>query len=296
MSPSGVASDGHPGPVFIGGLSGTGKTALRRALEHCPSIRFTRKSYLWANHFGRHGDLRRPEQLAKAVDAVVEDGRGRSLRPDRARLLAELAVGRPSYARLIGLVHLHDAQRRGAPRWGEQFGLVELYAPAILEAWPSARFVHLVRDPRACGPSNPARAAAIGWRLARWLRSTRAGLEVAAIRPEAYRFVRFEDLVAAPDRALSEICTFFSIQATTEMTEQVRKELEQVRVQGATRGARIVERYTSRELEQLGYVPESAPSTARSTRPGRRIARVGITAWDFTVGRRLDRQLKEGAM
>lgn len=82
------------------------------------------------------------------------------------------------------------------------------YCSTILKAFPAARFVHLVRDGRAVGASlrrtdfGPHTATAIArW----WTESVAWGLAAERRFPDRVQLVRFEDLLADPDRVLAEV-------------------------------------------------------------------------------------------
>jgi hypothetical protein len=68
MEPGPTASSGTrlAGPIFITGLSGTGKTELRRTLERHPELWMTRKSDVWAVA-RRSAEQRRAAELAESV-------------------------------------------------------------------------------------------------------------------------------------------------------------------------------------------------------------------------------------
>ena len=61
------------GPIFIGGLSFSGKTTLRLMLSSHPVIVLSRRTYMWQRFYGRYGDLRRPENLERP--GRIQEGR-----------------------------------------------------------------------------------------------------------------------------------------------------------------------------------------------------------------------------
>ena len=90
-----------------------------------------------------------------------------------------------------------------------------LWAEEILDLLPSARLVHIVRDPRDVaastatmrwGPSDPGQAAR--WTasvLARWAEVR------AVVPPERVLEVRLEDLAAEPEAVLRQSCAFLGL-------------------------------------------------------------------------------------
>lgn len=96
-----------------------------------------------------------------------------------------------------------------------------LSAHLLADAFPTARFIHLVRDGRAVfnsvkglawGPRTPFAAAT--W----WASQVAPGLALEqALGPERVMRVRYEDLVLDPDATLQRLCKFAGIRFVPEM-------------------------------------------------------------------------------
>ena len=97
-----------------------------------------------------------------------------------------------------------------------------LYMPEIAELWPGVRFVHLVRDPRdvvasllkaseswgkGWAPENAMPAAQLWGRHVRAVRQAQA-----ALPPDRFVEVRYEDLHAAPVARLGDLASFLGIE------------------------------------------------------------------------------------
>ena len=136
------------GPIFIGGLDNSGKTALRLALSSHPNIAMTRRTYMWTRIYGRYGDLAADANLERCLAALLGLKDVRAMKPDAERLRQEFRQGEATYGRLFSLLHEQFAEQLGKPRWGEQEGRLERYADALFAAYPTARVIHMVRDPR----------------------------------------------------------------------------------------------------------------------------------------------------
>ena len=179
------------GPILSADLR-TGKTELRLMLEAHPHLCFTRRTYMWTRFYERFGDLGRPENLEKCLTAMLAHEPIRQLQPDLARIRAEFAQASPTYARLFGLFHAHHAVRMGKPRWGDQLGHVEQFAAPIFDAFPTARMIHMVRNPRHVYEEAMARhrqrKGKVGWTTADWLSSVGAGKENLPASPVATRW------------------------------------------------------------------------------------------------------------
>jgi hypothetical protein len=201
------------GPIFIGGPDRCGKTTLRAILASHPNISIPAVgSNMWTYFYGQFGDLGRVENFERCLDAMMHYKHVIFLKPDPNRIRNEFWQGPPTYARLFSLFHQHHAEREGKPRWGDQTGLIERYANAIFEAYPAAKMIHMLRDPRdryeaslSLWPNGKGRA---GGATARWLYSLNLAKRNIRKFPDHYKIVRFESLVRDPEQTIREICAF----------------------------------------------------------------------------------------
>ncbi len=208
-------------PIFIGGLSHTGKTPLRLRLSAHPNLALTRRTYMWPRFYGRYGDLRQPECLEKCLTAMLQSRHILALQPDPERIRREFPAGATTYARLFALFHQHFAEQRGKPRWGDQTGSIERYVTPIFKAFPEARFIHLIRDPRDRHASIKTAATTttpkIGHTTAEWLCS----VDLAKHNVEQYRgrhlLVQYEMLLSEPEQTMRQVCAFIEEPFTPEM-------------------------------------------------------------------------------
>ena len=105
------------------------------------------------------------------------------------------------------------AKRDGKVRWGEKTPKNLFYVDVLSEMFPEARFVYLVRDPRAVVNSMNAikyysKDATIN--ACNWRQSATDGYALLCSEvPEAQRMVvRYEDLVANPELTMRALCRF----------------------------------------------------------------------------------------
>lgn len=199
------------GPIYIGGLSYSGKTQLRLLLMERPDILITRRTYMWPRYAWRFGDLGRDENLARCLDVMLASPGIRALEPDREHIERAFRAGSPTYARLFALFHAQHAHRRDVRRWGDQLGGIERYAVPILDADPTARIIHMVRDPRArLAELRHAgrRPGVAGWETRQWRRSARLALDHREQYPGRYRVVRYEGLREDTERIMREVWVF----------------------------------------------------------------------------------------
>jgi sulfotransferase family protein len=201
-------------PIFIGGLDNSGKTHLRLALSAHPNIAMTRRSYMWTRAYNRYGDLSQGENFERCLKALLSRKDVRALEPDLERIRREFRQGEPTYGRLFALLHEHYAERLGRSRWGEQEADIEQYADEIFNAYPAARIIHMLRDPRnryeeMLRTTPPkVRLGRVGVNTADWLQSARLARRNFLHHPENYLVLSYESLVAHPEETLRHVCAF----------------------------------------------------------------------------------------
>lgn len=118
----------------------------------------------------------------------------------------------PEFADVIAAAFCAYADHHGKVRWADKTPIYVLSIPLLAELFPTARFIHLIRDGRDValsylsvpwGPSTP-------WAAARkWRRDVAAGRRAGQILgPSRYMEIRYERLVRDPRDVLDETCSF----------------------------------------------------------------------------------------
>jgi hypothetical protein len=99
--------------------------------------------------------------------------------------------------------------------WVEKTPYNEHFAKMIYKWWPDARCIHVLRDPRDNYATYHRKHSGLtveefSWS---WCASLKAGLEnQKRFSPQAYRILRYEDLVQKPEATIQEITIFLGIQ------------------------------------------------------------------------------------
>jgi hypothetical protein len=216
----------EPGPIFIGGPDRCGKTTLRAFLVSHPNLSIPAVgSNMWTYFYGQYGDLAVVNNFERCLEAMLHYKHVRFLNPDPDRIRREFKKGPPTYARLFALFQEHHAEREGKPRWGDQTGYIERYADPIFAAYPTAKMIHMIRDPRdrydaslALWPKGKGR---VGGATARWLYSVRLAIHNQNKYPGRYKILRFETLIERTEQTLREICAFLDEKYVPEMLMMV---------------------------------------------------------------------------
>jgi hypothetical protein len=211
----------QPGPIFIGGLERSGTSLLYALLASHPNIAMTRRTNLWPFFYHQYGNLANHQNLDRLLTAWKTYRRVWVLNPDLDAIKEEFYKGETSYTRLFALLWEQFAARMSKPRWGDKSLNTERYADVIFRAYPGARILHIVRDPRDRFASALKRwkviRGGVGSGAGMWLDSVRAGYHNLRKYPNQYRFVRYESLAAQPEKVMREICAFIGETYDPEM-------------------------------------------------------------------------------
>lgn len=300
------------GPIFIGGLSHSGKTEMRMILEQHPDITMVRRTTMWDRFYGAFGDLQRSENLERCLSALVAAEGLRAFEIDPSRLRREFKAGPPTYARLFGLIHQQRADRLRKQRWGEQLGMLESFADPIFESFEHARMIHLIRHPQARYAEAMARSGhrkrgALGADVAEWLNSAGLAERNRRLYPEQYHVIRYEELAADPVGATRAVCLFLAEQPTEEMVELARSIFSHredvIPAAGSERRSptspsfesAFVDKYASTALHNLRYpiVDRSRCTRGMSAFPIHwSINRMTMGAWRVAQGRNKNRLVR----
>jgi hypothetical protein len=204
-------------PFFVGGLSRTGKTLMCSLLASCPNIAIPSKdeSNLWSFFYRQYGDLSQRDNFERCLAAMLRYRGVRILNPNPDRIRKEFWKDEPSYARLFALFHGHYAEQLGRPRWGVQSVCVEPYTDLIFAAYPGAKMIHMIRDPRDRYVAQITTRRSRGWRkvaiaTANWLYSVGLAKRHQGRYPQRYKVVRYETLVSQPEETLCDVFAFLN--------------------------------------------------------------------------------------
>lgn len=224
----------------------------------------------------RHADTLAPLQLGDLEAEILSH--------------PEMDLRRPYQMALEAWARCH-----GKTRWGEKTPGNLFYAREILDMFPGARFIYLVRDPRAgvlsmmrahmfvedvvINALNRHRYATQGW--------TRL---VQAVPPGQRMTLRYEDLVAAPEATARALCAFLdepfepgmlhfyedapqymTPRAVTDFNRSATRPITTARVDGWRDQLRpvdvvLIESICVREMDRFGYERETEATPSPSQR------------------------------
>lgn len=282
-------------PIFIVGANRSGTTLLRLILNAHSRIAIPDELAYFDARFACNGSLdwRAPKISPKQYEVFVHNFLARNretLAPLSIEALEEeiLDTRRPDMRRPYRIALERWAAAFGKTRWGEKTPGNLFYVDVIRAMFPAARFIYLMRDPRAGVYSmnttklfsNDATINALNRR-----KYTQQGKQhFQQVVPATQRlFVRYEDLVAHAETTTRRICNFLGVdyepamlsfyedserymkkQAAAQFNRSATKPISASKID-AWKGelspteVAIIERICRDEMETYGYAP-AAPS------------------------------------
>lgn len=219
------------GLFFIVGCGRSGTTLLQTMLLSDPSVVLPPETKFYPaieTHGWTHRlDLTTDADFAKAVPLVWEDQARRGLECDRA-IFERFAAAAPRTWDGLFLAYLAAfAEPSGATRVGEKSPVHTHYVGSLSESFPDAKFIHMVRDPRAVVLSRI--KAGFGSNLVepnvhRWRRAAEMHRDHAErLGSDRYLLVHYEQLVSDQRETLGRVCEFLGIELTDAMLEHHKR-------------------------------------------------------------------------
>jgi len=213
-------------PLIVLGVGRSGTTLLRVMLDRNTTLAIPYETFFVTALAHRHG--RRPQ-----LDDFVDDlGRFYQLyewgiAPDdvRSRLREGMTTGEA-----ISAIFEVYAEREGKPRWGDKTPLYMQQLPLLERLFHDAFWVHLVRDGRDAALSfldlpegfsgrTWAQPRTVPQFAARWRTEILAARRLGSHVGGRYLELRYEDLVAEPERELQRVCEHASLPWEPQMLE-----------------------------------------------------------------------------
>jgi hypothetical protein len=215
----------------------------------CEETRFLTKGPFrpgFRRTFSRIGDISTESGARRVVDYIYHGIQERShwdwirQHVDQEQFLDSFMKSDRTDRALFDLVMTFYAG--GKPVCGEKTPAHIYYVPTLLEWFPKAKVIHMLRDPRAVFVSKKRRIAekrwdALHYRLVRgteptlnlymgldtvnsWLGCVRRHYRYQKAYPQSYFMLRFEDLIIAPRTSVTRLCDFLDIDFCEPMLRQ----------------------------------------------------------------------------
>jgi hypothetical protein len=227
-------------PLFITGDSRSGTTFLANILIHHEEIGLAPESRFALRLLDKAGDadLTTTESLAGTLDLIYEEPKFWDWKIDRDDLFRTLQSRLPlSLADLIRTITVDYCEREfpGCSVWGLKKGDYIHYASRLVEHFPRAKFIHLLRDGRAVFNSKkraihsslgrPLEESPVG-AAERWNRFLDAFERLLEGHPESVIEVPYEKLVTCPGETLETIFRFLDVKDDPSLTSDAFRPLD----------------------------------------------------------------------
>ncbi len=213
------------GPVFIVGAPRSGTTMLQYILDDLPNLSMpTGESHfivpLYRNQAaypdaGTSGGMRRLLQTLHDFNAEFLDTDLHGMKFDVDALAeAFLAEGRDSVRDVIAGIFEHNARGMGKARWGDKTPYYALHLDKLIDWWPDARIIHLVRDGRDValslfGRKHDFSAYNVYYAAQYWQKYVDVCREQGRRLPAGqYLELRYEDVLNDQAAAMRTVCDF----------------------------------------------------------------------------------------
>ena len=237
------------------------------ALAICGETHFVPLVYARRQAFGDLGD---PANRRRLIDEYLVNRHIKRAGLDKPELAERLAREGVSYKAMFTSILSYNAEVQGKRRVGEKSPQHGQYLKTLLEWFPGATVIHMIRDPRASVASMlhmPWSRGSVMANARQWMNVNRAACQFR--EQPGYLEVRYETLVADAESELRRICGFIgeeysplllgdgrsSRAVTPERAEAWRSEL-------TPREVAQIEWVAGPFMESIGYARAVAPASA----------------------------------
>lgn len=254
----------EPEAVFIVGVGSSGTTMLRMLLETSDRIAIARENHFVGHHLARQGarfyfraagDPKDDESMRRLVEMIYSGEFQKRMwwrnistfwrwmienvpREEVEKRL--LAAERSERGLMAAFMRLH-ADIEGKAVMGEKTPAHLKHVDTLMEWFPGARVIHIIRDPRAVYVSDLNHRLKDRRKPYRWLMPVPFLLQSVVLvqtvlfwnsavklhrryersYADRYRLVRFEDVVTQPERSVPELFDFLGVALPDDATERM---------------------------------------------------------------------------
>ena len=284
---------------FVVGCGRSGTTLLQSALLAHPDLAMppeTKYFDVYPPRAARYGDPTRSEHdFLHTANRIREDQHGRGIETEPAVFTAFLDhVAHDFDGIFLALLAAH-AVHIGRTRVGEKSPVHTHWVGHLKDAFPDAKFIHVLRDPRAVVSSRV--KAGFGTDLLapnvdRWKRAAEMDRTFGPVLgPDRYRVVRYEELVTDLEPVIRGVCEFLDLEFRDEMLKPHEREqkgfpgrskdwmentlkpvftssIDKWKETMSSRDIALVEHGLRGWMEPLGYEPTGAKTAAAGLQLG----------------------------
>lgn len=219
-------------PIFIVGCGRSGTTLLRLMLNQSPVLHIPRETVFLPELRKQeelYGDFSKPYQRWFFIrDLQTYKATSKSFSFPVFELTLEeaeaaLAETAPTdYPGATASLFQAAARKKGKQYWGDKTPRYVLEVPWLSEAFPDAKFVHIIRDGRDVAASM----IKAGWVNSflkagcYWQTRVKFGTEAGSVLgTHRYYEIRYEQLVIYPEKTLKDLCSWLNLEYTPMMLQ-----------------------------------------------------------------------------
>lgn len=225
-------------PIFVVGSPRSGTTLLRFMLSSHPRIHIPSETGFVPSLRQNAGTDLSPSEMLAILKRIG------CLNREWARIVDDVpafyeSLPEPRLDHVLDALYRIRCEPFGAARWGDKTPNYVLHIPTLAEIFPTAQFVHLIRDGRDATLSAQKKWGGRAWYmdshylLRNWVRCVERGrADGHALGPTRYLEVRYETLVEQPAIVIERLCAFLGEELHPDMLEHTRLAQKQIRPGG----------------------------------------------------------------
>ena len=223
-------------PIFIVGCERSGTTLLRIILNQSAELHIPGESWFLkelSSHCDSYGDFSQPHQRWFFIrDLQLNHATKDTYSFDIFQLTlleAEAALKQVAPTDFFGAaasLFQASAHKQGKPFWADKTPRHVTQLDWLAQAYPKAKFVHVLRDGRDVALS----LMKAGWEksiksaASRWQQRVSYGTTIGSkLGNERYYELKYEDLVTQPELSLRKLCTWLGIEYSPDMLQHHTK-------------------------------------------------------------------------
>ncbi|MCP4775133.1 MAG: sulfotransferase [Mariniblastus sp.] len=196
-------------PIFIVGSPRSGTGFLRNMVRTHPRISIPSESHFIPHFFKSYSDPKNAAEAIRLGRRIKNFGRVREWGLEFSEV--EFSNCR-KYSEAITLLFSKWSLTEDKPRWGDKTPHYVRHISTLIEIFPNAQILHIIRDPRAVSRSwskHPLGSGNIYSAAMQWRENVMAGRNAGAnLRPESYMEIRYEQLLQNPKASMESVFRF----------------------------------------------------------------------------------------